>query len=59
MTERNERVSASVDEEFKQQLRVEAAKRGVSMSELIREILAENLEGDSGNGDPAMATTAD
>ena len=56
MTEKDERVSTSVNKEFKRALRVEAAKRDKTMSELVREILMENFEVEEGNG--RMRTTA-
>lgn len=59
MTEKSERVAVGLTEEQKQKLRVEAAKRGVSMAELVREIILNELSdggGDSGNARPRTAT---
>jgi plasmid stability protein len=55
MADKDERVYASVDEEFKRKLRIEAAKRDMSMSQLVRQILEEEFD-DSGNPRTAAAT---
>jgi len=43
MTEKTEKLGVGLTEEEKQQIRVEAAKRGVSMSELVRQILLDEV----------------
>lgn len=53
-----ESIAISVGQDTKQQFRIEAAKRGMSMSELAREILLEQVpsEGEEGNSKPPTAT---
>lgn len=46
MSDRTARISASIEEDIKQELRVEAAKRGISMSELVYIILHSHLSED-------------
>lgn len=41
---RDQRIATSVDKETKQQFRVEAAKRDMDMSELLRELVEKHLE---------------
>lgn len=43
-TELTDHVGADVSPEFKQEIRVAAAKRGISMSEFTREALRNELE---------------
>jgi plasmid stability protein len=53
MTEKTEKLGVGLTEEEKQQIRVEAAKRGVSMSELVRQILLDEvLDEREDDGDP-------
>ena len=54
--ERTERIATSVDNELKQTIRVEAAQCGMSMSELVREILIEEFD-DAGNSRTRTAAT--
>jgi hypothetical protein len=50
MGEYTERVSTNVSPELKQRIRIEAAKRGMTMAEYVREVLRDELpEGDEGN----------
>lgn len=39
-------IGADVDPDFKQEIRVEAAKQGIPMSQFIRQALADKLEND-------------
>jgi predicted DNA binding CopG/RHH family protein len=59
MSQRDERVSTSVTPEFKQQIRMEAAKRGMTMSELVREVLEKEFAPAEGNQSRAPTATAD
>lgn len=63
MSEKSERISTSVEDDFKKALRIEAAKREMSMSELVREILEENFDpqaSDMGNlNSPPATVTSD
>lgn len=56
--ERSERIATSVTPEMKTQFRVEAAKRDMDMSELLRLIIQEWLaeEAGEGNVNRTMAT---
>ena len=57
--EHTERLSTSISEERKQQIRLEAAKRGMTMSQLVREILEEEFSDiDPDGGDEGKLTTA-
>jgi len=56
MSENDERVYASVSEDMKTQIRVEAAKRDMSMSELLGEILEDEFDPE---GNPKQPMTAD
>jgi len=56
MTDKTERISTSVDEEFKRHLRIEAAKRDMTMSELVRELLEKEFDY---QGNPKTQLTAD
>jgi len=58
---REERLATSVDEETKTDFRVEAAKRDMDMSELLRELVhdfleEEESEAESGNSKRMMQT---
>ena len=55
MSEKTEKLGVNLTKEDKQKLRVEAAMRGMTMSELAREVILDELEG---NPKP-MAMTAD
>lgn len=57
MTEKTEKLAVGLTEEEKRRFRVEAAKRDISMSELAREILIDEVMGDTGNR--MIPTTAD
>jgi hypothetical protein len=54
MSEDPPRVYATVSEDLKREIRVEAAKRDMSMSQLLGKILEEEF-GAEGNPNPAMA----
>ena len=57
--EHTERLSTSISEERKQQIRLEAAKRGMTMSQLVREIREEEFSDiDPDGGDEGKLTTA-
>lgn len=58
MTEKTEKLGVGLTKEEKQQIRVEAARRGVSMSELARQILLEEVLGEDAEGNPNLAVTA-
>ena len=59
MTEKTEKLGVGLTEEEKQQIRVEAAKRGVSMSELVRQILLDEvLDEREDDADPNPRATA-
>jgi predicted DNA-binding protein len=58
MTDQDESIGAKVSEEFKQRVRLAAARKGMSMSEYIREAVETQLEEDEeaeGNSEPAAA----
>ena len=57
MSEKTEKLGVGLTEEEKQQIRVEAARRGISMSELARQILLEEVLSDDGEGDEGNPTT--
>jgi len=62
MSDKTEKLGVGMTEEEKQKFRVEAAKRGLSMSELARKVLLEEVlsEGDEeGNQNGMKPTTAD
>lgn len=54
MSDKTEKLAVGLTEEEKQQFRVEAAKRGISMSELAREILLDEVI-QEGNPSPPKA----
>jgi plasmid stability protein len=56
MSEETERVYATVSEDLKKKVRVKAAKRDMSMSELLGEILEEKF---GSEGNPKSPMTAD
>lgn len=57
MTEKSEKVAVGLTEGEKKRFRIAAAERGVSMSELAREIILEEvLEDEEGNGNLRIAT---
>lgn len=57
MAEKSEKVAVGLTEEEKQAFRVEAARRGLSMSELARQIILEDvLSEGSDEGNPSLAT---
>jgi len=58
MSDKSEKLAVGLTEEEKQQFRVEAAKRGVSMSELAREVLLQEVLAE-GNPSRMTPTTAD
>ena len=57
MGAKEERVYASVSEDLKKEIRVEAAKRDMSMSELLREMLEDEFG--EGNRKTVATATAD
>lgn len=58
MSDKTEKLGVGLSKDEKQKFRIEAAKRGMSMSEFAREILLEEIEsGGEGNG-KAMTQTA-
>jgi len=65
MAEKSEKLAVGLTEDEKQQFRVEAAKRGMSMSELAREVLLEEVleddsdDSDEGNRKTVATATAD
>jgi plasmid stability protein len=60
MTEKTEKLGVGLTEEEKKKIRLEAARRDMSMSELARQILLEKLD-ETGEGNPTRMTpeTAD
>ncbi|GAA3882808.1 plasmid mobilization protein [Haloarcula argentinensis] len=55
-----ESIGAKVDPAVKQEIRIAAAKQGVSMSEYIREAVLDRLEKEKAEeGNPKHPTTAD
>jgi plasmid stability protein len=64
MSDKTEKLGVGLTEQEKARFRVEAAKRGMSMSELAREILLDEVIGDDEEGtdqgnpttSPTMAT---
>jgi len=61
MTEKTEKLGVGLTKEEKQKFRVEAAKRDMSMSELARKILLDELEleeTDEGNPNTPLTQTA-
>jgi antitoxin component of RelBE/YafQ-DinJ toxin-antitoxin module len=54
-----ESIGAKVDPDVKQRVRVAAAKRGMSMSEYIRQAVLDQLEDDEGNSSTTNPATAD
>ncbi len=60
MTEKTEKLGVGLTEEEKKKIRLEAARRDMSMSELARQILLEKLgETDEGNPTGMTPETAD
>ena len=61
MNEKTEKLGVGLTEEEKKRFRIEAAKRDMSMSELARMILLEELElsEEGGEGNWKAAPTAD
>lgn len=60
MSEKSEKLAVGLTEEEKQQFRLEAARRGISMSELAREVLLDEVLEEGGDeGNPRMPMTAD
>jgi len=57
MSDKTERIAISMDPELKQKIRVEAAKRDMSMAALARMILRGEFEGNASRA--MMAATAD
>lgn len=60
MSEKTEKLGVGLTKAEKQQFRIEAAKRDMSMSELARQIILESLDemDDKGNQNP-QTTSAD
>jgi len=61
MSDKTEKLGVGLTKEEKQKFRVEAAKRDMSMSELARKILLDELEleeTDEGNPNPPLTQTA-
>lgn len=46
ISDETESISAKVDPELKQKIRVRAAKQGTTMSQYVREVLTESIEAD-------------
>jgi hypothetical protein len=61
MTDKTEKLGVGLTKEEKQRFRVEAAKRDMSMSELARRILLEELDemDAEGNPNPPLTKRAD
>ena len=55
MADDKERIGFDVPEELKREIRVEAAKRDMPMSELLRDILREEFEFPEGNSTTKIA----
>lgn len=56
---RDERLITSVNEEEKQAVRMEAARRGITMSEFVRNAVLGEVEcgGSAGNPNPTVANS--
>jgi len=60
---KDDRIQVTMPKELKKQIRVEAAKRDISMAELVRKVLQEEFEGfgecNGGNTNRMTPETAD
>jgi hypothetical protein len=61
MTDKTEKLGVGLTKQEKKQIRIEAAKREMSMSELARQIILDELEEleAEGNPNPPLTQTAD
>lgn len=58
MSDKSEKVAVGLSEDEKKRFRVAAAERGLSMSELAREVILEEVLQEDEEGNPNLPTAA-